>query len=369
MASSVTNYKCPACTGPLHFEGASGKLECEYCGSSYEVAMIEQLYADKEKKALEAQAKIDARKEKEAQQAAQAGMNWSDEESAGLKSYNCPSCGAELICDESTAATSCPYCGNPTIIPGQFSGGLKPSLIIPFKLDKEAAKNALKKYYNGKKFLPKAFSDKNHIEEIKGVYVPFWLYDCKISGDITYDGVISRTHKSGNLEITEQDHYIVEREGSISFEKIPVDASTKMPDTHMDAIEPFDYSKFKPFSTAYLPGFLADKYDVSLEDSKARVEERAMNSAKAEFRNSASGYTSLNEFANNVVVEEAQGTYALLPVWMLSTKWNGQNYLFAMNGQTGKLIGDLPVDKGRYYSWFARIALPLMAIILGLWFL
>jgi len=369
MASSVTNYKCPACTGPLQYSGESGKLECEYCGSSYDVEMIEQLYADKEQKAAEAQAKIEAKQAKEAEEAAAMGVSWSDEETAGLKSYNCPSCGAELICDESTAATSCPYCGNPTIIPGQFSGGLKPELILPFKLDKEAAKKALKEYYKGKKFLPNAFSEQNHIEEIKGVYVPFWLFDCKTSGDITYNGTVSRKYKSGNYEITEHNHYIVDREGSLRFEKIPVDASTKMPDAHMDAIEPFDYSEFKPFSTAYLPGFMADKYDVSLEDSRARVEERAMNSTMQEFRNTAVGYTSLTEFSNNLVVEEANGKYALLPVWMLSTKWNGQNYLFAMNGQTGKLIGDLPVDKGKYYSWFARIALPIMAIILGLWFM
>ncbi len=369
MASGVTNYKCPACTGPLHYSGESGQLECEYCGSSYDVAMIEQLYAGKEQKAAEAQAKIDAKRAKEAEEASAMGVSWSDEEAAGLKSYNCPSCGAELICDESTAATSCPYCGNPTVIPSQFSGGLKPELILPFKLDKEAAKKALKEYYKGKKFLPNAFSSQNHIEEIKGVYVPFWLFDCKTSGDVTYTGVVSRKYKSGDYEITENDHYIVDREGSLRFEKIPVDASTKMPDEHMDAIEPFDYSEFKPFSTAYLPGYMADKYDVSLEDSRARVEERAMNSTKQEFMGTAVGYTSLTEFSNNLVVEEATGKYALLPVWMLSTKWNGQNYLFAMNGQTGKLIGDLPIDKGKYYSWFARIALPIMAIILGLWFM
>lgn len=369
MASNITSYKCPACTGPLHFSGASGKLECEYCGSSYEVAMIEELYAEKEQKAVEAQQKIDARKEREQQEAAQAGLDWSAEEAAALKVYNCSSCGAELICDASTAATSCPYCGNPTVIPSQFSGGLKPELILPFKLDKEAAKKALKAYYKEKRLLPNAFKDENHIEEIKGVYVPFWLFDCKVSGDVTYNGTIEETSKAGDTEIVESKHYIIEREGSMEFEKIPIDASTKMPDAHMDAIEPFDYQEFKPFSTAYLPGFLADKYDVSLEESQKRVEERAKNSMADELEQTVEGYSSLQEFSNHLVVEEAKGHYALLPVWMLSTRWNGENYLFAMNGQTGKLVGDLPVDKKKYYSYFAGIALPLAALILGMWFL
>lgn len=365
MASNITNYKCPACTGPLQFSGASGKLECEYCGSSYEIAMIEQLYAEKEQKAIEVQQEIDAKSEREQQDR----LNWSDEEAASLKIYSCPSCSAELICDVSTAATSCPYCGNPTVIPGQFSGGFKPELILPFKLDKEAAKKALKEYYKGKRLLPNAFKDENHIEEIKGVYVPFWLFDCKVSGDVSYNAVMEQTKQSGNVEIIEKKHYIVEREGNMVFEKIPIDASTKMPDAHMDAIEPFDYQDFKPFSTAYLPGFLADKYDVGEEESRQHIEQRAKNSMATELEDTVEGYSSLQEFSNHLVVEEAKGHYALLPVWMLSTRWNGQSYLFAMNGQTGKLVGDLPVDKKKYYSYFAGIALPLAALILGLWFL
>ena len=163
MATQLTNYQCPACTGPLHFDGASGKLVCDFCGSSYDTAEIEALYAEKEAAAETAA---------QNKQAPPPDSVWSENEAAGLRSYSCPSCGAELICDETTAATSCPYCGNPTVIAGQFSGIQRPELVLPFVLDKNAAKAALKKYYRGKRFLPNAFSSQNHIEEIKGVYVP-----------------------------------------------------------------------------------------------------------------------------------------------------------------------------------------------------
>jgi uncharacterized Zn finger protein (UPF0148 family) len=163
MATQLTNYQCPACTGPLHFDGASGKLVCDFCGSSYDTAEIEALYAEKEAAAETAA---------QNKQAPPPDSVWSENEAAGLRSYSCPSCGAELICDETTAATSCPYCGNPTVIAGQFSGMQRPELVLPFVLDKNAAKAALKKYYRGKRFLPNAFSSQNHIEEIKGVYVP-----------------------------------------------------------------------------------------------------------------------------------------------------------------------------------------------------
>lgn len=369
MATGITTYQCPACTGPLHFAGESGKLECDYCGKSYEVAEIEKLFSEKEAASVAAQAKADAARERENAAALEPGMAWDAQESAGMKSYNCPSCGAEMICDATTAATSCPYCGNPTIVPGQFTGGLKPELVIPFRLDKQAAVAALKKYYKGKKFLPKAFREQNHIEEIQGVYVPFWLCDCRVDGTATYHATNSRTWKEGDYEITETDHYQVDRSGRIGFERIPVDASTKMPDAHMDAIEPYDYSEIRPFSTAYLPGFLADKYDVSQQDSMARIETRAENSAEMELRNTVRGYEAVHPQGRSFQLRKSNMKYALMPVWMLSTKWNGRDFLFAMNGQTGKLIGDLPVDKGKYFAWFAGIALPLMAIILGFWFL
>ena len=368
MATGITTYQCPACTGPLHFVGESGKLECDYCGATYEVAEIEQLYREKEAASVKAQTKADADLHREKTAAEDMGMSWDAEEAAGMKTYNCPSCGAELICDATTAATSCPYCGNPTVVPGQFTGGLKPELVIPFKLDKEAAVAALKKYYKGKKFLPKAFSEQNHIEEIQGVYVPFWLCDCQVDGSATYHARNTRTWKEGDYEITETDHYQVERSGRIAFERIPVDASTKMPDAHMDAIEPYDYNDLRAFSSAYLPGFLADRYDVSQQDSLPRIQTRAQNSAKVELRNTVKGYDAVAAENEDYQFRESGMKYALMPVWMLSTKWKDQNFLFAMNGQTGKLIGDLPVDKGKYLAWFAGIALPLMAAILGFWF-
>lgn len=368
MATGITTYQCPACTGPLHFVGESGKLECDYCGKSYDVAEIETLFRDKEVASVTAQEKNEAAQVKEQTAAAEMGTAWDTQETEGMKAYNCPSCGAELICDAATAATSCPYCGNPAIVPGQFTGGMRPELVLPFKLDKQAAINALKQYYRGKKFLPKSFCDQNHIEEIQGVYVPFWLCDCQVDGEASYAATNSRTWKEGDYEITETDHYQAVRSGRVGFERIPVDASTKMPDAHMDAIEPYDYSDLREFSTAYLPGFLADKYDVSQQDSLPRIQTRAQNSTEMELRKTVQGYSTVTVQQQSFQFHQSAMRYTLMPVWMLSTKWNGKNFLFAMNGQTGKLIGDLPVDKGKYFAWFAGIALPLMALILGYWF-
>ena len=366
MPTQVTNYQCPACTGPLHFSGASGRLECDYCGTGYDVSEIEAIYAHKEEQAAAAQ----RRAEEKAARAAEPESEWDTSDmsgnwgadAAGMKSYTCPSCGAELICDESTAATSCPYCGNPTVVPGQFSGTLKPDYVIPFKLSKEDAVKALREHYKGKFLLPRSFKDSNHIEEIQGVYVPFWMFDGCADGYAEFHTTLVHTYESGDYEITETDHFDVRRAGTLSFQKVPVDASTRMPDAHMDAIEPFDYSELKPFSTAYLPGFLADKYDVSAEDSRARADERCTASVLGALERTVTGYASCTLVDKDITLERGKVHYALLPVWMLSTKWQGKNFLFAMNGQTGRLIGDLPVDKKKRLATFAAIAAPLAAI-------
>ena len=367
MPTQVTNYQCPACTGPLHFVGGSGKLECEYCGASYDVAEIEALYAEKEEKAAAAQQAAE-----ETSQSAPSGdggawdtstlsEDWGAE-GGGMRAYGCPSCGAELICDETTAATSCPYCGNPTVVPGQFSGQLRPDFIIPFKLSKEDAVRALKGHYKGKFFLPKSFTQENHVQEIQGIYVPFWMFDGEAEGDARYAATRSHTYRSGDYEITETEHYDIYRAGSISFEKIPADASSKMPDDHMDSIEPYDYQELKPFSTAYLPGFLADKFDVTVEQCRQRADQRCEGTLSATLRDTVTGYHTCTLIHDSVNLKRGKVHYALMPVWMLNTKWKGKDFLFAMNGQTGKLVGDLPVSWGRFWGLFAAIAVPLSVL-------
>ena len=126
----------------------------------------------------------------------------------------------------------------------------------------------------------------------------------------------------------------------------------------------------KPFSTAYLPGYLADKYDVSMEDRAARADARAKNSVRSDMAADAGvGYASCTPRDESLSLERGKVSYALLPVWMLTTKWEGKEFLFAMNGQTGKFIGDLPIAKSKVAAWFAGIAVPLAALLSVILFL
>ena len=364
MPTQVTEFKCPACTAPLHFSEETGRLECDYCGSSFSVEEMESRSAEKEQQAAEAFEKAAAEAKADAKDwdGPDAQDSW-DEAGTHLKTYSCPSCGAELICDAATAATSCPYCGNNAIIPGQFRGALKPELVIPFQIGKDEAVKALKAHYKGKPFLPKSFSDENHIQEIKGIYVPFWLFDGQAEADVSFAATRSTVMVTGRERITTTRHFDVRRAGTVSFEKIPVDASKKMPDDYMDSLEPFRYDAMVPFSTAYLPGFFADIPDVSIEECSLRAELRATDTAVESMSSQVSGYETCIPTRKDAQLRRGKVRCALLPVWLLSTQWEGQNFLFAMNGQTGKMVSDLPVSKKRYWAWWGGLTAGITAAL------
>lgn len=359
MASQTSSYQCPACTGPLNFDGKTGKLVCEYCGSAYDVKQIEELYAGKNQQAAQAAA---------SQSTGSAGEFTADEvaswggDAAKMKAYSCTSCGAELICEKSTAATICPYCSNPTIIPSQFDGIMKPDYVLPFKKSREEAVAALKNYYGKRFLLPGSFKSGNHIEEIQGVYVPFWMFGGTVSASGTYEACQEHKERKGDTEITTKKIFDVRREGTIGFEKIPADASSRMPDDLMDSIEPYDYKDLKSFSMSYLPGYLADKYDVDEKESRERARKRAAHTAEQALKGTVKGYDSVDTKVHYEDVSFGRTQYALMPVWMLSTRWNGKNFLFAMNGQSGKMTGDLPVSTPKTAGLFAVLTAALFFI-------
>ena len=347
---AVQEYKCPCCAGAIEFNSQVQKMKCPYCDTEFE---MEALLAYDQDLSTDGNDQLDWNPE---------ASEWQEGETEHLRVYSCQSCGGEIVGDENMAATKCPYCDNPVVMTGQFRGDLKPDYIIPFKVDKNAAVEGLKKHLVGKKFLPKVFKDQNHLDEVKGVYVPFWLFDADAEGGVRYKCTRVHTHHEGNYRVTETDYFSVYREGQIGFDNIPVDGSSKMPDDLMESVGPFDFKDAVPFQTAYLAGYLADKYDVKSDDSVSRANVRAKESIDSAFRNTVQGYTGVAKEGDNLRLHNAKAKYALYPVWVLTTSWNGQTYLFGMNGQTGKFVGNLPCDKSLY--WKSLMAVGAVSAVL-----
>ena len=242
---TLQEYKCPCCGGAIEFDSSLQKMKCPYCDTEFDMETLASYDAGlkDEQDSMEWETS--------------AGGEWQEGEANGLRSYICRSCGGEIVGDANTAATSCPFCGNPVVMMGQFSGALRPDFVIPFKLDKNAAKAGLQKHLTGKRLLPKIFKDQNHIDEIKGVYVPFWLFDTDADARVRYRTTKLRCWSDSEYNYTETSHFLVHRGGSVGFEHVPVDGSSRMADDLMESIEPYDFSDAVDFQTAYLAGYLA----------------------------------------------------------------------------------------------------------------
>ncbi|MCI6019422.1 MAG: hypothetical protein MRZ59_11335 [Clostridiales bacterium] len=359
--SDLRQYKCPACGGAMEFDSTIQKMKCPYCDTVMDVQEYQNMQ--------DAVYQNNAGSAGSDQWQAMGGGAWQSGETDGMCIYTCESCGGEIIADVSTGATTCPFCGNRIVMTGQFSGDLRPDYIIPFKLDKNAAKKAYHRHLSGKKFMPAIFKKENHIDEIKGLYVPFWLFDADTEANIMYEAERLRTWRSGDTEYTEHEIYNVQRAGRIGFSYLPEDCSRKMDDTLMESIEPYNFAEAVPFSTAYLAGYMADRYDVAMEERMERAKQRIKRSTIDAFKNTVQGYHSVKDVNSSVSLYNVRYLYALYPVWILNTTWKGKKYTFAMNGQTGKMVGDLPFDKNAFNRFVITWGVGFGAIVYAIMWL
>lgn len=339
----VLEYKCPCCNAGLVFGSNTQQLTCEYCGNTFDIDTVKAFNDSGEQNTEEFQWDDQPKQE------------WAEEERQAMHAFQCPACGGEILTDENTAATFCPYCDNPTIMPSRLSGGLKPDAVLPFQTSKEDAKAAFLRLCKGKPLLPKGFTAEQRLEKITGIYVPFWLYDCSADYTSSYKATRIHTWSDSQYNYTKTDHFLLRRGAEANFQGIPMDGSSKMDDTFMESIEPYDYGQLIDFDMAYLTGFLADKYDVPSENGEARIRQRVDNAVEDELQSSLIGYATVIPTSRQLQIRHSKARYALLPVWILNTQYRGKIYTFAMNGQTGKMTGSFPICPKRTAGWFAGI--------------
>ena len=342
--SDIIEYKCPSCGGAMVFDSKSQHMKCPYCDTEMTIEEFQRTQKSED-------IQTDEKKDSEENWRSMSTGEWQNDELSGMRVYSCKSCGSEIVADETTGATTCPFCNNKITVKGQFAGDLKPDYIIPFKLDKKAAKEKYYKHLEGKKYLPKVFKKENHVDEIKGVYIPFWLFDANVEASVQYAMTETDSWESGGYIYTKSTEHAIYREGEVAFAGIPCDCSKKMDDTLMEALEPYNFQKAVPFRAAYLAGYVADRYDVDMQDCIARATKRAQASTEKEMKYGLQSKGTITVKSNRIQVKSATYHYALYPVWILNTTWRGKQYTFAMNGQTGRMVGDLPFSRKEFWKY------------------
>ncbi len=364
---STVSYKCINCGGPLKYNPANLKFSCEYCQSDFTEEEL-QAHFGKLDETLN-----DAANEEhipEPQDTNGDGVIDENDFNENTVVYQCPSCGAEVITDATTAATSCVYCHSPVVLTGRLAGNMKPKKVIPFKISSDKAKERFREICKKKWFLPSSFLSETQLENMKGVYYPYWMVDSLKDGEMYATGKKVRTWTQGDYRYTETKIYKIIRAGKIDFKNYPKEALNTENADLLKYVNPYDDTAFKNFSMSYLSGFQAEKRNLEREDLQAVVDRDLVDYSQKIYKDTIHGYDSITVDHIHLDTLEESWDYALLPVWVMTYKYKDKNLLYAANGQTGKMYGSLPCSVGKLFVLGGIVAvLVFLAIFLGGYFL
>ncbi|NLO36012.1 MAG: hypothetical protein GX112_06645 [Clostridiaceae bacterium] len=352
MATST--YKCPNCGAGLLFDPELQKVRCDFCLTEFTIAELEAYNQKLEAEAGQAKAeKTDARPGE-------------TDAASHLVSYHCDSCGAEVVTEETTSATFCYYCHNPVLVTSRLTGSYRPHKVIPFSVDREKALDIFTTYARSKKFVPKDFTSASQLEKMTGIYLPHWMADYQAS--IDYAGTASnlRVWSSGNTEYTEHKEFVLERKGIVDVSHVHEVAIRKIDRQLIDSITPYDETAAVDFSLAYLSGFFAEKYDIQQPEVQPVIENRVRQYAETLVQDTIGTYNQVNLTRKDIGLAAQAWHYTLLPAWIMTYFYRGKTFMYAINGQTGKIHGELPVDQKKLSLTSLLIgAAVLAALILG----
>lgn len=305
--ATIRVYKCPSCNGALRFDAQAKTLSCIWCSNSFDVSDLEAVQVR-----------------------------------PVPQGYVCPECGAQLMTEEFVAATTCPYCGNNEIAPHRFEGSFEPDLLIPFSVTRRQAVQSYEEVVASRRYLPNDYAGEARVVSVEGVYVPFWLQSGIVNFDFTYMGI----YKKDKMNYESKHH----RVGTYEFTRVPADGSRHMPDDVMDSIEPYHYAALVPYDPGYLPGFMAERHTVVADEVDQRVNRRVANSACSAAMETLdpiydTRYPDYDRY--HATVARTRTEQALLPVWIIVVAYKGEKFTVGINGQTGKVAVNLPIDAGK----------------------
>lgn len=389
--SDVIIHKCPNCDGPLLFDPKDQNFHCEYCLSRFSVTDIEKFEAKKAEKKQDTLAKdssssIDApvenlnleppERNSTSEHYATDTHKESDDD-AYMELFNCPSCGAEIVTEATTAATYCYYCHNPVVLAGRISGEFLPESVLPFAIEKEEAIDSFLNWAQKKKFIPKDFFDKSQVEKLTGVYFPYWIVDADLSGDLSANANSISVWRVGDYEYTQTKKFKLYRKGKISLTALVKNALKKNAKVKMvESVQPFPLEQSQPFHSQFLAGFQAEKRDIEISELNQELSSELKGYGNDLLEDTISGYSTVYNKQSHLQIDKQQQRYVLLPVWLVTynnqqdASENPKPYYYAMNGATGKVSGKLPINTFKLTLFSLSMGiLALIAVLIGGYFI
>ena len=329
-------YECPNCGGNLKFDIASQQLKCDYC-----LTMKDPYEVTKDKDAEESNA-------------------------FDVTVFTCPQCGGEILSTDTSVAEFCSFCGASTILDSRISKEKRPAYIIPFQQTKDACKEIYLAKMKRAIFAPNELKDKKYIDSFRGIYIPYWAYTISHKGHIHMTG--KKSYQRGNYQYT--DHYGLSGDIDACYGDLSYDASSSFSDTISEQIAPFDVKQTKKFTPSFLSGFYADTADVGSDVYKDDAIKIANDSSYNKLKNlpdfkdltisSGSSNTDLNTLLHTHCDAPERTLY---PVWFMSYRKGNRVAYATVNGQTGKVAADIPVDSKKYILGSLLLALPIFLLL------
>ena len=368
-------YKCPNCGGHVHYSISNKLLVCDFCDSQIPIES-EDAYVSVGTNKKNGKGQLVS----EMEGSSLTGLGGStgdasglgkqeiaeEHETMGITSFVCKNCGAELLTPDETMISYCSYCGSEAMLEGRLDTEIRPKFILPFQKSKKECKDEYLKRTKGLFFVPKELKDTEYLEKFRGTYIPYWLYRVEFPDGVKVKAT-RKTRHSG--EITETT-YDVETKIKGDYYGVPYDASSCFDDTISDMLMPFDKKKLKKFHPGYLAGFYADRADVPaskyFSDASKRSAINAYDSVGRDIKRDKK--LDIDKISDEKKVmqlnpEIRDSSTALFPIWFLTWR-NRKRVAYAIvNGQSGKLSCDIPVDMKTYSIWTILIALGIFAVL------
>nr|MBQ8253242.1 zinc ribbon domain-containing protein [Lachnospiraceae bacterium] len=324
-------HKCPNCTTALIFNPATDLLECPSCRSSFSAT---EFTSD----------------ESSPGEASDTALS---DDVMEMNVYSCTACGAEISVNGVESSTFCSYCGQPTIVFDRVSSAKKPQYIIPFSVTKDQAITAIRKHLSSGYFVPQEIKDFS-IERIRGIYVPFWLYDIDYADAQYLKGEV----KSGKHSYT----YYYYRSADVTFHDLTLDASDQLSDESTQRLEPYDTQAMRPFESGYLSGFYADCFDTDQNKLQYIARQRSKELFDKEIEKSVNA-EDIEILKSDPKSEITKSSYAMFPAWFMTFRYQDEPYTIMVNGQTSKVVGAVPYDKKKVTVLYWIIAIIATLIL------
>lgn len=333
-------YECPNCGGNLKFNIESQLLKCDYCQTT--------------------QNPYDITKEKDAEES----------NAFDVTIFTCPQCGGEIMSTDTSAAEFCSFCGASTILDSRISREKRPARIIPFKQTKDACKKAYISRMKRAFFAPDELKDEKYIDSFRGIYMPYWAFHISQHGEVSMKG--KKSYRRGDYLYTEE--YALSGDIDACYDDLSYDASSSFSDNISEQIAPFHAKDMQKFTPSFLSGFYADTADVDSGLYRADALKLANTTSfnKIKSNPAFSGMQVSVENSTPTLNTSLCTTYdqperVMYPVWFMSYRKNDRVAYVTVNGQTGKIAADIPVDIKKYTIGSILLAIPIF-IFLNLFF-